>query len=110
MQHFLGTLDYIAQGFTVMRHFVIMKWFHFTIAFLFFLDSDRKPRKPGGSFKLSKYDDNFDQVMYEIYENNPKTQTLMARWAREVEKRQILSFETYADNKWTIIKDSGKIS
>jgi hypothetical protein len=103
------SLYYIAQGFTVMRHFAILKRFHITIAFLFFLDPDRKPRKPGGSFKLSKYDDNFDQVMYEIYENNPKTQTLMARWAREVEKRQILSFETYADNKWTIIEDSGEI-
>ena len=94
-----------------MRHIAIIERFY--IKALFFLESDRKPSKPGGSFKLTRYDENFDQVIYDIYENNLKTRTLMAgrwaRWARIIEKDQILSFKEHTDKKWTVFQEKGKI-
>ena len=76
----------------------------------YLLESDWKPSKPGGSFKLSEYDENFDQVMYDIYENNPKGRTFMPWFKRKIEKAQILSFEKYStDKEWTIIQGLGEI-
>ena len=90
-----------------MRHIAIIERFY--IKALFFLESDRKPSKPGGSFKLTRYDENFDQVIYDIYENNLKTRTLMATWARIIEKDQILRFKEHTDKKWTVFQEKGKI-
>ena len=70
----------------------------------------RKSKQPGGTFKISKYDEKFSQVIYEIYENNPRLRNVAATILSHREKEQILTINSSTENntKWEITIKSGK--
>ena len=70
----------------------------------------RKSKQPGGTFKINKYDENFSQVMYEIYENNPRLRNVAATIISHREKEQILTINSSTENNtlWEITIKSGK--
>ena len=76
------------------------------------MDSDWiKSKQPGGTFKLNKYDENFSQVMYEIYENIPRLRNVAATILSNIEKKLILTINSSTENKnrWEVMLKSGKI-
>ena len=64
------------------------------------MDSDWiKSKQPGGTFKLNKYDENFSQVMYEIYENISRLRNVAATILSNIEKKLILTINSSTENK-----------
>ena len=70
----------------------------------------RKSKQLGGTFEINKYDENFSQVMYEIYENNPRLRNVAATIISHREKEQILTINSSTENnqRWEITRKSNK--
>ena len=73
----------------------------------FSVDSNwQQSKQPGGTFKLNKHDDKFNQVIYDIYENNPSLRDVAAKFLSHKEKEQILTINSSNENnkRWEITR------